>query len=289
MPAVSGGRPAPPRGVHACHAYRSRAEWAATVTASVREGVAQGQRVHFFADTAEPSAIASLLRSGGVDVDTLLSSGQLRVTDTHRSYLERLPFDPDLLIAGLREACGEAVAQGYPGLRVVGEMNWHLRRPPGGDRLLEYELRVEAEVYADLPLTGICLYDRRDTPSDVLLAAHHLHLSPSLTEVAGVDAPLTAVPLTEGSGLRLRGDADTDTGTVLSAVLDTLPRMPGNVVRLDLSGTRFFGLAAVGALVETAGTIRSQGRRLVLQWPPPSLQRMAELFPDECTVLEVAA
>jgi len=42
----------------------------------------------------------------------------------------------------------KAVAQGYPALRMTGEMTWVLRGLPGSERLLEYEAKLNRDFYS---------------------------------------------------------------------------------------------------------------------------------------------
>ncbi|MGW7097846.1 MEDS domain-containing protein [Streptomyces sp. NPDC054838] len=289
-------RPCPSaRGEHASFAYDDDLAWADTVVRFVSNGLERGQRVWYSADSTEPSAVIDALRRGAVDVDTARRDARLSVTGTERSYLRRVPFDPDWVISMFRTACTEALADGCTGLRVLGEMSWSAREVPGIDRILESELRLDREVYADLPLTGLCLFDRRLIPgptTDLLTRAH--------TGCAEVPRPLTgglllppaalaAVPMRDRSGIRLSGSGDLETRQILRSALAALARMPGSVVHLDLSAVTFLDPGAVAVLVDVSNSLTGTGRSLLLHKPPYSLRKVAELFPEECAALEVAA
>ncbi|WP_327064950.1 SpoIIE family protein phosphatase [Kitasatospora sp. NBC_01302] len=304
-PQVSPAHPGltnPPRGDHACCVYSDDQQWSEAVTAFVGAGLAKGERVLYFTDGTQARTVVDALGTAGLDVDAALASGQLAVQGASQSYLQQLPFDPDMVIAGMQRACEDALAAGYPGLRIGGEMDWCTRSVPGAERLLEYELRLESEVFAELPLTGLCLFDRRvDIAGTAALpiAAHRTHVVPGhlgedsrvLKPIASlpVSPPLHVRPLREGAGAQLVGHADPDSRAYLTAALGALVRLPAAVVHLDLSGTDFLDVEALAQLVHTAGALRSEGRRLVLHRPPLSLLRAAQMFPDECSVLEMAA
>ncbi|MFJ6722448.1 SpoIIE family protein phosphatase [Streptomyces sp. NPDC091259] len=296
VPPAHAGLPHPPRGDHSCCAYSDDQEKSRAVTGFVGAGLANGERVLYFTDTTAARTVTDSLEAAGLDVDAAQARGQLAVHGASQSYLRLLPFDPDAVIAGMRQACEEAVAAGYPGLRVVGEMDWCTREVPGAERLLEYELRLEAEVFADLPVTGLCLFDRRlDIAGAAALpiAAHRTHVAAGHhgegSHIAHPAPALHVTPLHEGLGARLVGHADLDSRPDLAASLSALVRVPGAVVNLDLTGVDFFDVDAVAQLVRAADVLRSEGRRLVLHQPPPSLLRAAQMFPDECSVLEMAA
>ncbi|GAA2155107.1 hypothetical protein GCM10009760_54760 [Kitasatospora kazusensis] len=294
VPPAHAAQPHPPRGDHSCCAYSDDRQKSFAVTAFVGAGLANGERVLYITDTTAARTVTDALGAAGLDVDSAQAMGQLAVQGASQSYLRVLPIDPDAVIAGMRRACEEALAAGYPGLRVAGEMDWCRRSVPGAERLLEYELRLESEVFADLPVTGLCLFDRRlDSAGAAALpiAAHRTHVAPGPHGEGSLQSvpALHVTPLHEGPGARLVGHADLDSRPDLTVALGALVRLPGAAVHLDLTGTDFLDVDALAQLVRTAGILRSEGRRLVLHQPPPSLLRAVEMFPDECSVLEMAA
>jgi anti-anti-sigma regulatory factor len=271
------GQPRGAAGRHLCGGYGDDRAGSAAVTAFVREGVARGEQVRWLAGPqVRPAAEALLPEAGSL----------LTVQRAEDSPLGLLPFDPGQAIDELRTACEDALAHGRRGLRLVGDMGWCLSRQVTPERLLEFELRLDTELCARLPLRCLCLYDLPSGAADLLLAAH-----PGRTAAhePSTRPPLAVHPLGDGSGLRLVGDADQDSRPVLTAALSTLVKSPVLRVRLDLSETGFLDTAGVGALVETAEALRRQGRTLLLHRPPLSLQRVVELFPDECRVLEMTS
>jgi hypothetical protein len=52
------------------------------------------------------------------------------------------------------------LVEGYPALRVTGEMTWALRGMPGFERLVEYEAKPNESIPGNKCL-AICQYDRR--------------------------------------------------------------------------------------------------------------------------------
>lgn len=287
----------PPGGAgHLCCAYAGEDEWARSVTGFVRDALTAGRQVLYFSDVAAPEAVLRRLDRCGVGASAAADAGRLVVQQAEESYLRSLPFDPDRMVEVWGRACADALDAGHTGLAALGEMSWYARGTPGAERLLEYELRLNAEVFARLPLTALCLYDRGAVPGDavaLLTGAHVRHLTPGgrtlgAPPATGPAPPLAATPLEDRVGLRLRGGADADTRTVLEGALAALVRLPGPVLHLDLSGADFLDTAAVAALAAAARAERDRGRRLVVHHPPHSLRRVAEMFPDECGALETA-
>ncbi|MCZ4120949.1 MEDS domain-containing protein [Streptomyces sp. H39-S7] len=279
-------------GGHSCVVYGDEREWAETVTRFVREGLECGQRVVYVTDVHPPQAVDQVLRERGVDVEAAARRGRLLIQEATDSYLRQLPFDPDVVLAGMRAACEEALGQGFPGVRIASEMAWCAREIPGAERVLEYELRLDREVCAALPLTGLCLFDRVSAAGAELAVAAHSPRPPGVP--ASHSHPVAELPLAvsvspDGPGVRLHGHADLDTRSALAVVLRNVARMPGPVVHVDLAAMDFLDVDALAQLVSTTVSLRETGRRLVLQSPPASLVRAAAMFPAECDVLEIAA
>ncbi|MTE17826.1 STAS domain-containing protein [Streptomyces sp. TRM43335] len=281
---------------HLCCAYAGEDEWARSTVGFVQDALAAGRQVLYLPDTAAPEAVLERLCRAGVDARAAADAGRLVVRRADRSHPRDLPFDPDRMVELWERACAAALAAGHAGLSAVDEMSWCARGTPGAERVLEYELRLDFEVFARLPLTVLCLYDRAVVPEDttaLLIGAHVRRPAPdgrALDAVPAADAepPLAVTPLGDRVGLCLRGGADADTRAVLEGALAALVRLPGPVLHLDLSGADFLDTAAVAALAATARSARGRGRRLVVHHSPHSLRRVAEMFPAECDALELA-
>ncbi|MFF4185089.1 MEDS domain-containing protein [Streptomyces sp. NPDC001691] len=287
MPAAHGPAVPDTRGEHAFFAYDDDTDRAETVVRCVRTGLESGRRVLCTIDGSAPDLLHDVLGRSGMDMSAALESGQLRVVPSDALFLHCLPFDPDQVIPLVRTACAEALADGYTGLTIIGEKSWCAREIPGAERLLEYELRLDREVYADLPVTGLCMFDRRVVPAGttgLLSGAHHAH-APASDFFEPL--PFAVTPLRDRAGARLTGSADLDSRSSLTEALAALTGIPGATLQLDLSRATFLDTEAVAALVDATHRLRRQGRRLLLHEPPYSLRKVAQLFPDECAALEV--
>ncbi len=72
------------------------------------------------------------------------------------------------MLALLRAETEQALADGFTGLHITGEMTWALRQHPAPSNSHSHEARVNA-LLPDLPFVGLCQYDRRRSGPDVLL------------------------------------------------------------------------------------------------------------------------
>ena len=140
--------------------YESQEEWRAAVVPFIAMGLKRGEKCCYFADAHTAEQLHSYLQAEGVDVASAEASGQLVILCESEAYTKEGSFDPDLMISLLITETEKAVAQGYPALRLTGEMTWVLHGLPGSERLLEYEAKLNRDFYSKYPALGICQYDR---------------------------------------------------------------------------------------------------------------------------------
>lgn len=153
---------------HICGFYETEEEHRALVTSFLIQGLERGERVIYITDTHPIGLILDYLQDSGVDGGAALARGQLAFRTAQEAYLPDGRFDPDRMLALLRTETEQALADGFTGLRITGEMTWALRGMPGSEFLSQYEARVN-ELLPDLPFIGLCQYDRRQFGPEVLL------------------------------------------------------------------------------------------------------------------------
>lgn len=163
-----------PRGVHVCHLYRDDAERDDVMRRFLAAGLEAGELATCFSDYVPLEAIAESLRELGVDVDTALASGRLSVNKAQPFYFGKNRFDPNVMLDGLCAFHASAESGGFAGARVIGEMSPLIQDYPGGERLAEYESRVNL-LSASHPVTAICQYDTRRFRGDVILEVLSVH------------------------------------------------------------------------------------------------------------------
>jgi PAS domain S-box-containing protein len=147
-------------GDHLCFFYQSEAEHHAVITSFLAQGLAAGEQVVYLADQHNPRVILGYLKKFGLKPESYVQRGQLKVLEAASFYLEGGMFDPDALLARLRVQAGQALAAGYPALRLTGEMTWALKGYLGSERLVEYEAKLN-DFFPGSCCLAICQYDRR--------------------------------------------------------------------------------------------------------------------------------
>lgn len=164
-------------GDHLCCIYRSEDEHKAVLAPFLRQGLERGEKVIYVADTNTMQTIWGYLRQNSgpaLDVEACLGRGQLLFLTHQDAYARGGVFDPQATITLLRKEMEQALAEGYPALRVTGEMTWALRDVPGSERLIEYETWLN-KLFPGSRCTTICQYDRRRFPAKLLLDVLRTH------------------------------------------------------------------------------------------------------------------
>lgn len=268
------GHTAISHGDHVLAAFEHEADQQEALSALVQSGLAAGEQVWYFTDANPPRAVVDFLERGGVAVGDHLAAGHLVVRPAAETWPTTSVFEPARVIDWLDSTVDRALARGYAGVRLTGEMSWVARQTTRTDVLVEYERRVQ-DVLATRPAVAICQYDLRyfaprDTAAITPLHSHSLQFEPR--------AALRVDLLSEPVGLKLDGEVDLFNRGELREALSALPD-DAPEVHLLLSRLRFIDVAAAGELARFA---RSHERcRVVLHDPPRLLRKMIDLlWPD---------
>src|ERR1700736_3281380 len=127
---------------HICLIYEGQEEQLAMPVPSIRMGLDRGEKCVFVAPEKTISDVIEALRAMGIDVDEAVNSGRLAVASQEDTYLRNGHFEPDKMIRFLADSLEPAIASGFSGLRVVGEMTWAQGGNLGTGQLIEYEAKL---------------------------------------------------------------------------------------------------------------------------------------------------
>jgi len=144
---------------HLCQIYDTPEEWGAVAAAFLITGLRRGEKCDYIVDTHTADQVRALLHEQGVDVTAAEASGQLVILHETETYTRGGFFDPDQVISSWITSIETAIAEGYHTIRGAGEMSWVLRGHPGSNRFVEYEAKLNRDLYPNYPVTGICQYE----------------------------------------------------------------------------------------------------------------------------------
>ncbi len=232
-------------GEHACCRFAHADDRRRLALAFVRAGLDRGHKVAYLSDEDEATRFVSDLAATDDRVDGALEQGQLEVRPAPVVYIPDGTFDPVRTGTALRDEHARALADGFRGLTMAGDMSWALPVVPGLDQLVPYEHEVTTMTKPDVAF--LCIYDHARFAAGTLAElaeSHAVDVSPELASVGRVGY-LAASRVLPGPTLRLCGELDFESAEALAEVLDA--HYHGTLL-LDLADLAYVDVAGLRAL-----------------------------------------
>lgn len=160
---------------HACLIFERDDEQLRAFAEHIVAGLDAGERAVCLIHELDTVALAGALEDFGVDVARETAEGALQVVRARSAYLATGTFDPVAMIELVADKLREARIAGYRGLCAAGEMSWALEDAPGSERLLEYEVLLNATAFRSPLISGLCTYDARRFPKEILDGIRRAH------------------------------------------------------------------------------------------------------------------
>jgi anti-anti-sigma regulatory factor len=250
-------------GEHACCRFAHADDRRRLALAFVRAGLDRGRRVVYLSDENDTARFLADLAASDDRADEALERGQLEVRPAQDEYFPDGTFDPERMSAGLRDEHARALADGYPGLSMAGDMSWALGLVPGLDQLLAaYEHEIATTMEADATAAFLCIYDHGRFGAGTLaelVECHGVDVSPELAQVGRVGY-LSAARVLPGPILRLCGELDFGCAEAVGRTLDAHYH---GTLQLDLADLHYVDVTGLRALRGRSGqplTITSASR-----------------------------
>lgn len=261
-----------PDGGHVCHVFDRGDEQQRILRRFISGGLEAGSKVVCIADA--PSTRRSLAAQAAEPAArAAVERGQLRVHGSEDAYLAEGRFDPGRMLARLVEEVDKGVAEGYPSVRITGDVTWWARPFPGVDRLVDYERRV-SQALAGSVGSAMCQYDRRRLPASLLGEACGAHDRVAAPRPASAAAPFRVLPSGPGSFV-LEGELDITGSDALTDALDVAVADGADRLTVDLRGLRFIDASGAAALCDPAV---KGAAMLILTDPRPLVSKVVSLL-----------
>ncbi len=161
-------------GDHLCSIYRDVYEQMEIIVPYLSCGLKNHEKCIYIVDESSTNEIRKAFIGSGVEIDEYLKSGQFVFLTKEDAYLKGGSFDPDRMIATLKQAEETALKEGYSGMRATGEMTWVLSKHPGSHRLIEYESKLNY-FFPNSRSSAICQYHESRFDPDILIGVIHTH------------------------------------------------------------------------------------------------------------------
>jgi ABC-type transporter Mla MlaB component len=234
-------------GEHACCRFAHRDDRRRLALAFVLAGLDRGHKVAYLSDEDDATRFVADLVASDDRVDEALERGQLEVRPAPGDYIPDGTFDPARMRNELREAHAQALAEGYSGLSMAGDMAWAVGLQTGLDKLMAYEHDISTMMEVEVTLAFLCIYDHGRFGAGTLaelVEPHGVDVSPELAQVARVGY-LAASRVLPGPTLRLCGELDFECAEAIANVLDAHYH---GTLRLDLADLVYVDVAGLRAL-----------------------------------------
>ncbi len=161
-------------GDHTCLVYESEEEQLRALVPFIAEGLRRGECCYFTGNERSIGQVASALRGAGVEADREQKRGALSLSTPKESYLKTGRFDMEEQFGQFAAMIDQVRGDGFGGLRHAGQMDWAIEHEQDPETLIEYEAKLN-DIVPGLRLTGLCQYDRRRFPSEIIRDAIRTH------------------------------------------------------------------------------------------------------------------
>ena len=166
-------QPFPP-GVHICQIISSDDERQESLLKYISSGLQSRERITCISDKVTEQVVEEFLGNYGISYREARDSGALTLRAPRDVYIKADRFDPECVLSMLTADYVDSVAQGYPGVRHVGEMPSEIQHVSGGNRLMEYESKISL-LLRDYPITAVCQYDARSFEGAFIMDVLKVH------------------------------------------------------------------------------------------------------------------
>jgi ABC-type transporter Mla MlaB component len=254
-------------GEHACCRFARSEDRERLTVAFIRAGLSRGYKVIYL--RAAENGFAERLAAADERIAPALAAGQLEIRSADDADVPDGGFEPDRMAELLRTEHTRALARGFDGIAVTGDLSVICGRP-GGGALTQYAQSFDHEPFDPSQLLLChCSPEHLAQAELAELAAHHdVDASPELAPI-GREGALSAAHVRADHALRLAGELDFDGAPAVDDVLAAHFHGP---LRFDLADLTFVDVAGMRAL---RGRI---GQPVTIAGASDTVRRLAELL-----------
>jgi hypothetical protein len=140
-----------------------------------KDGFERKEKCMYIFDQEPPHPIYSEFDHVQTHPEDLSKARQMEIYSFEDTYTRDGVFNAERMIQDLKENAAKSKELGYNGLRVAGEMSWAVSNGTPVERLIEYEVMLDAEFPDQNNLAGICQYDETQFSPHVLIDIIRTH------------------------------------------------------------------------------------------------------------------
>jgi hypothetical protein len=141
---------------HSVLFYTNRRDKREVLFTYLKAGLDAGEAAIYVASDESPDQVRQAAMDFGLNVDDYEKTHALRIVDYREWYIIEGEFDIGKTFSLWERSLREALARGFKGLRVAGEMSCFFRHHMLNE-LVIYERALHREL--EIPMEAICAYD----------------------------------------------------------------------------------------------------------------------------------
>ncbi|HHU36501.1 MAG TPA: HD domain-containing protein [Treponema sp.] len=103
-----------------------------------------------------------------IDTEKAIYKGHISIFKQSDAYSKDGSFNPDNMIALIKKMSLEAIEQGYDAFAVTGEISWVLQYESGFEKIMEYEYKLNNEIFGTYPVSAVCRYNLNKFSSEMI-------------------------------------------------------------------------------------------------------------------------
>jgi hypothetical protein len=156
-----------PESRHQCFIYDGApSEQLPLLAAMIQRRLDEGYRCLYLNSLPMVAGMRSYLSAMGLDVEKEIAQARLILSSDPVAAADG-SFDVGLMLNKLEDALDQALSDGYKGLWATGDMTWEFGSEKNLEKLMEYELGLEALIRKRQALCGICQYHQGSLPREI--------------------------------------------------------------------------------------------------------------------------
>ena len=166
-----------PPGSHICQLYSKVIEIPGVTARLMRVGLSLSEKCLFAAAPTQVKELTDELRKLQVDVDSLLTSGQLVLHEDREIFLANgTRFDPYFLLSLHQTFIAQALREGWKAVRISIDMTWLAKDLATPEQILKYEAASDAVfTFQNAPIIALIHYDHSKLVPSLVVEMIKLH------------------------------------------------------------------------------------------------------------------
>jgi PAS domain S-box-containing protein len=162
-------------GDHIVLLYKKEKEIISASISFIKTSLARNEKCLYIKGDLNEEILINELRKQVSDLDLYIKNGQLQFLDKEETYALSNDFKAEEMIDTLKKESMNALAEGYKGLSITGELSWVLNFKDGKKEIIDYEWMLNEYIFNDYPVVAMCRYNLNKFDNSIIKAIIELH------------------------------------------------------------------------------------------------------------------